>query len=238
MGGGGPDGFFAVYLFSGIVLFNALQEGASRALTSVIGGANLVRKVVFPCELLPLTPVLVALAVYVAACVVMVILGLALGHVHLGLHTLLWPVLLLLLLVFCMGLGLFLATAQVFARDVSHVWGVLSLAWFFLSPNFWRVPLVQRVADKHDMPWLVDLLVLNPAYSLLMAQRQVFGIGNSIPAVAVAVPEGQEPAATYSEIFPLTLGENLLVCAIWAILAFFIGFGFFMSRKHKFADLI
>ena len=36
----------------------------------------------------------------------------------------------------------------------------------------------------------------------------------------------------------LTLGENLLVSAAWALVALYIGFGFFMSRKRKFADLI
>jgi ABC-type polysaccharide/polyol phosphate export permease len=212
---------FAVYF-----LFNARQEGATRSLSSIVGNANLVRKVVFPCELLPLTPILVAVTVYAVATAVMVGVGLVVGEVHLGWHTLLWPVLILCLLGFSVGLGLFLGTAQVFARDVHHLWSVLSLGWFFLSPIFWPVPIIQNVADKYSVPWLTDLLLLNPAYCLLMAQRQVFGIGQTL-----------EPA-TLASYFPLSLGENLLVSAAWATVTFYFGFGFFMSRKHKFADLI
>lgn len=224
--GGGPDPFFAIYLFSGIVLFNSLIEGSSRSLASILGNANLVRKVVFPCELLPLTPVLVASTVYVVGSVVLVVVGLAVGEVQLGWYTLCWPLLILCLVGFAVGLGLFLATAQVFARDVNHLWGVLSMAWLFLSPNFWRVPLIREAADGYGAGWIVDWLVLNPAYCMLLAQRQIFGIGSSLS------PE------EYAECFPLTLGENLMVSAAWAAVSLYIGFGFFMSRKHKFADLI
>lgn len=226
VGDGGPDPFFAVYLFAGIVLFNSLQEGSSRALTSIAENGNLVRKVVFPCELLPLTPVLVSLVVYVTASVVLLIVGLALGVVNIGWALLAWPLLLLCLVVFSIGLGLFLATAQVFARDVHHLWGVLSLAWFFMSPIFWSVELIENAATRYGLEGISQFLVLNPAFCLLMTQRQVFGIGSTLP-------EDQ-----YTQWFPLGLGENLMICGLWAVVMLYIGFGFFMSRKHKFADLI
>ena len=100
------------------------------------------------------------------------------------------------------------------------------MAWLFLSPNFWRVPTIRDAADGYGVGWIVDWLVVNPAYSLLLAQRQVFGIGSALPA------------DEYAACFPLTLGENLLISAGWATASLYIGFGFFMSRKRKFADLI
>jgi ABC-type polysaccharide/polyol phosphate export permease len=223
---GGPDPFFACYLFAGIVLFHAITDGTSRALGSVVANGNLVKKVAFPAELLPLTPTLVSIAVYMVGCAVLVVLGALLGQVHLGWHTLAWPLLIAVLLVFSLGLGLLLAAANVFARDVQHLWGILSMAWFFLSPVFWRVPLVSEKATALELPWLSSVIVCNPAYSLLLAQRQVFGIGHDLPA------------EDYAANVPLSLWGNLGVATAWAAGMFFVGHGFFMSQRRKFADLV
>ena len=222
----GPDPLFALYLFAGIVMFNAVNEGSSNALLSVIGSANLVKKVAFPCELLPLTPILVSAGVYGVGCVVLLLIGLVTGQVSLGLNLLAWPLLLVCMVVFATGLGLLLAGANVFARDVGHLWGIWSQAWFFLSPVFWRMPMIRDKVDDLGVPWAIHLLVINPMYSLLLAQRQVFGIGTNLP------PE------EYEAYFPLNLGENLMVSAAWALFMLFIGYGFFMCNKRKFADLV
>ena len=223
---GGPDAVFAVYLFAGILVFGTITESTTSGLSSILGNGNLVKKVAFPCELLPLTPVLVATIVYVVGCVVLMAVGLATGVVSPGWSLLAWPVLVVCLVVFCTGFAMLLAAANVFVRDIAHIWNILSLAWFFMSPVFWRL---SRITDKFDdfgVPWAVDLLVLNPAYNLLLAQRQVFGIGWSLPP------------AEYLEWFPHSLGHNLMCGAAWSVVMFVVGYGFFMSRKHKFADLV
>jgi ABC-type polysaccharide/polyol phosphate export permease len=222
----GPDPLFAVYLFSGILIFGAIQESATAGLSSVLANGNLVKKVAFPCELLPLTPVLVAACVYMVGCAVLIAVGVAAGQVVLGWGLLAWPVLVAALALFCTGLGMLLGAANVFVRDIAHIWGIAVTAWFFLSPVFWRPPLVtQKLADA-GFPGAVDLLVLNPAYSFLLAQRQVFGIGGNLPADAQA------------ELYPHDLGTSLMFCVAWAAATFVLGYGFFMSRRHKFADLV
>lgn len=222
----GPSTLYALYLFSGILLFNFLMEGSAHALTSIIGNANLVKKVAFPCQLLPLTPILVSGVVYLVGCVVLLLVGLPIGDLHITADVLWWPVLLVCMLVFTTGLGLLLAAANVFARDVQQLYRIISQAWFFLSPVFWRLPLIQDKADAFDAPWIMDILLLNPAHSMLMAQRQIVGIGNDMPA------------DTYLQNFPHSLSTNMAIAATWSVVMFFLGYGFFMSRKRKFADLV
>lgn len=41
------------------------------------------------------------------------------------------------LYVFCLGLGLFLVQAAVFFRDMQNIWGVVTLAWMYLTPIFY-----------------------------------------------------------------------------------------------------
>ena len=217
---------FAFYLFSGILMFNAVQGGPSGSLRSVLQNGNLVKKVAFPCELLPLTPVLVAGVTYLIGCVVLLVIGLLAGQVAIGWSFLAWPLVFGCMMGFCIGFGLLLAGVNVFARDVMHLYQVLAQAWFFGSPVFWDVEMIQEKAEGFGVGWVIDLMVLNPAYCLLLAQRQVFGIGWQL------TPE------RYAQTFPLSLGGNLLVSGLWALFMLLVGYGFFMSRKHKFADLV
>ena len=43
------------------------------------------------------------------------------------------------LYIFCVGLGLFLAQANVFFRDIGNIWGVVTLAWMYLTPIFYSI---------------------------------------------------------------------------------------------------
>ena len=65
--------------------------GSTRSLTAIVGNGNLVRKVVFPCELLPLTPILVASTVYVVGSLVLVVVGLLVVSLVVGGNALLQP---------------------------------------------------------------------------------------------------------------------------------------------------
>ena len=49
------------------------------------------------------------------------------------------------LYVFCIGLGLFLAQAAVFFRDMIHIWGVFTTAWMFLSAIFYPVSILPDI---------------------------------------------------------------------------------------------
>lgn len=222
----GPDPFFAIYLFSGILAFGWINEGTAASMASITTNNNLVKKVRFPCELLPLVPVIVGGAVYLVGCCVLITAGLILGQVSLGWHTLWWPVLFVLILGFVCGLGLLLSAANVFVRDISHLYRIVSMAWFFLTPNFWPISDMRAQLGDVGLGWFVDLLMWNPAVPFVLAQRQVFGVGHT------------QPLAKQALDFPHSLTEHLLMALGWTLFALFVGYGFFKSRRHKFADLV
>ena len=68
------------------------------------------------------------------------------------------------LYVFCLGLGLFLAQATVFFRDMQNIWGVVTLAWMYLTPIFY---------DLDALPsWLRYWVPkLNPMYIYIQQVR-------------------------------------------------------------------
>ena len=61
-------------------------------------------------------------------------------------HLILLPVCLLLLMCFCMGLGMMLSALTVFFRDVMHLWSVVITAWTYITPIFWTTDYIAQNA--------------------------------------------------------------------------------------------
>ena len=208
------SGQFAIFLFSGIIAFNALLEGTTRACTAVVDNGNLVKKVAFPSELLPVPLSLVALTVYLVGAVICLGVGMALGVVQPGLLLLALPLVILVQLMLTLGIGLLLATCHVFARDTGHLWGVLGMAWFFLSPVFWYPSIVLGKLGS------LSPFTFNPAYPLLQCHRLALGLVDN------------------QEFLLGAFWPQLGRAALWAVFFLLLGYGLFMSRRHKFADLV
>jgi ABC-type polysaccharide/polyol phosphate export permease len=215
----GPDASYALYLFSGVIVFHSLIEATSQSCAVVVDNGNLVKKVAFPSEVLPIHIALVSLVTYSVGAVVCLVSGLLLGVVQPGWLLLALPLVLAVQFVFSVGMGLLLANLNVFVRDVAHLWRIVVVAWQFLSPVFWRPDLLLgKVADGKVPAFVFTLLETgNPAYPLLMAHRLALG--------------GVDPQ----------LGDfwsHLGVAAAWAGALLVLGYSTFTSSKHKFADLI
>ena len=133
------------------------------AVQSLVGNSNLVTKIYFPRAVLPLASV--------AAClfdlaISVLVLGLILCFVHLGLSIyILWtPLILLFLILFTTGLGLFLAAANLFFRDVKYIVEIILMFGIFFTPVFY---------DANAFGRFKIFMLLNPMGSILEALNQV-----------------------------------------------------------------
>jgi lipopolysaccharide transport system permease protein len=163
-----------LFLLAGLpvwVFFATSLQAASR---SLLENANLIRKVRFPRQLVPLSMVatqLVGFAVMVA-----IVLVLSLVFVPEARDTL-WLALPLAVPVVCLVAGLALAVASLNAiyRDVEHIVAALLLPWFFLTPVLYSLESIPGVADH---PRLVDLVHWgNPLTPALEAFRDPLFFG-------------------------------------------------------------
>lgn len=153
---GGADqstSFFALALFSGLIVFNFFSEVISKAPTLIISNANLVKKVVFPIELLPIVATGAALFQLAISFVVLLLFIWAIvGGVPISI--VLAPLTIAPLVIMLLGLSWFLAALGVYFRDISQIIGPVLTAAMFLSPIF---------VSRTSMPiWLQPWLVLNP----------------------------------------------------------------------------
>jgi lipopolysaccharide transport system permease protein len=224
-----PDPNFAFYLFSGVLSFSTLNEATSAHCGTVVANGNLVKKVAFPSEVLPIPTTLVAIATYlVGAAVLMVawlvcvLCGVEVVSMKPGWLLLMLPVTLVIQFAMILGIGLFLANLYVFVRDIRQIWGIVTMVWMFLSPVFW-VP--EMVVQKLGQQTADMLFACNPAFSLIQAQRMVLGATD-------AMVEGAQH---------LQFGDfwtHIAVSSTWAAVFMVVGFSSFVSRKHKYADLV
>jgi lipopolysaccharide transport system permease protein len=163
-----------LFLLAGLpvwVFFATSLQSASR---SLLENANLIRKVRFPRQLLPLSMVatqLVGFAVMLA-----IVVALSLIYVPAARDTV-WLAIPLAALAVCLVAGLSLAVASLNAvyRDVEHLVAALLLPWFFLTPVLYSL---EGIPGVRDHPRVVDLVHYgNPLTPAIEAVRDPLFFG-------------------------------------------------------------
>lgn len=172
-GGTGSTIEFAIILFAGLTTFTLFAEVVGSAPGLVAGQPNLVKKVVFPLEILPL--VSLGGAVFQAGIAFAVLLALQIGFGS-GFHlaTFAVPVLLLPLCLFALGLAWFLAALGVYVRDVAQIIQPVMTALMFLSAVFFPLSALPE--------WIRPAMAFNPLVSAIEAVRNALVFG-TLPAL-------------------------------------------------------
>jgi ABC-2 type transport system permease protein len=165
---------FGIYMLSGLLVWNLFSAGIAGGTGSIAGNGNLVNRVSFPREILPIAAVGAALVHFFLQ---MIVLAAALAVFR---HDVAWEYLPLLpvglvglLLVTC-ALAIALSAINVYARDTQHLLELALLAWFWMTPVIYTFPLVAREIDEHPLVWVLRLNPLLPV--VVTFQRALYGI--------------------------------------------------------------
>ena len=124
---------FATYYIVGVSIWNFFSEATMNSLSSVIGASSLIKKVYIPKYVFPLEKCIFSLVNFsftlVAVLLVMIIQG-----VYPSWYSLLFPIPVIYAFFFVCGMCLFLSAANVYFRDIEHLYGVLLTVWLYLTP--------------------------------------------------------------------------------------------------------
>jgi len=140
------DSEFALQIFSGLLIFSLFSEVVGRAPNLIIEQPNLVKKVIFPLEVLPWMTVVSGL--FYAIISVMVLFGgtwLMRGNV--SIHVLSVPLILAAFVPLLLGFSWFLSALGVFVRDISNIVGLILTPMLFLSPIFYPASALPEKAQ-------------------------------------------------------------------------------------------
>jgi lipopolysaccharide transport system permease protein len=165
---------YPVFLLAGLLPWHFFSTAVSVATVSVVEERELIKKARFPTELLPIASTLGALPNFLGGLLVFAVLALLMG-VQPTAWLLLLPIVIALEILLAIGLGLFLATANVFYRDIQSILQVALQAWFFLTPVWYSMDFLPQELtllgiQVNPQRWL---RIFNPMASLIAAYRDI-----------------------------------------------------------------
>lgn len=155
---------YALYLFCGLLPWNAFQETLQASASTIVTHANLVKRVVFPLETLPVSLTLAALGNQMFGTVVLVLAILLLRReIHPTIVFL--PVIIIPQLIATLGAAWLLASLGVFVRDIAQGLNLVLMAWMYLTPIVYPESLVPGRYST--------IIELNPFTALVTNYRRI-----------------------------------------------------------------
>jgi ABC-type polysaccharide/polyol phosphate export permease len=220
---------FAAFFLAGYLLWQFFQTSAQGSIHAIVGNGQLIKKVYFPREVLPLSIVLAQLTHFLLAFLVLSPFLI----VYRGWGVLLYlPATLVtvaLLTLFTSGISMLFAGANVPFRDLQELIVVIFLVWFYATPvlyppallensNSTVVQVLGRVVDANPMTWFVELF-----------RSTTYG-------TVSAVGEGDLQDLRFLDAGPSWPDLQLvLLCAVAALVVFSLGYAFFNRLALTFA---
>ncbi len=212
-----PESFaYGLWLFAGLVPWNAFTMGMTQSSTAVLSQPNLVKKVVFPLALLPLVPV-GSTFLESSMGLMLLLSAIAVSAKLLPLTILCLPLVWVPQLLLTAGLGYLTAGLTVFLRDIPQTLGVIVNLWFYLTPIVYSANILPS-------EWQQLLLWVNPMAAIVQLYRDLLGFR----------PLTGADFAIKAPIHWAELGVVWIVSGI----IFVIGFGLYRRLRKGFADVL
>ena len=153
---------YPIFSYAALVPWSFFATGLGNSANSLVGSANLIKKVYFPRLAIPISTVLSGVIDFALAFVVL--LGMMLFYGMAPTVNIIWlPLLLLLALITSLGVGLWLSALNVQFRDVRYTIPFITQAWMFITPIAYPSSLLSE-------PWRT-LYGINPMVGVVEGFR-------------------------------------------------------------------
>lgn len=156
---------YLVFSYVAMVPWTFFSGSISDMIDSLVGNMNLVTKIYFPREILPVAAMLARLLDFVIAFAVLIVLMIAYRMPILMKSWIYIPIILLVQIGLMLGIGLMGAALNVFFRDVKHIVTLGLQIWLYATPIIYPVTMVPE--------WLRPYYFLNPMAGAIDAFRSV-----------------------------------------------------------------
>ena len=165
-------------MFIGQTLFTFMTEATNQAIFSITGNGPLLKKVYVPKYVFTLSKVTSSLVNLVFSLGAMIIVF-VITKVQFSWAMLFFPVILMEVYIFSLGLGLLLAELTVFFRDIQYIYNVLTTAWMYLTPIFYPMEQLPESVQK-------AIKIFNPMYQYI-TQFRTISLHQTLPAAGDVV---------------------------------------------------
>jgi lipopolysaccharide transport system permease protein len=163
---GATEPYF-LFLFCGILPWTWFSASLLESANVLMAGGNLIKKVLFPAEVLPVVTVLANLAHFLLGLPILLVFLILRGRLEWS--ALLLPVPLLVQLLLTLGLALLVSALTVHFRDIQNILSHVLHLWFFATP------VLYPYAESSGA--LRTLLRLNPMTHVVVTYQELLFYG-------------------------------------------------------------
>lgn len=171
-----PD--YSLFLMAGLLPWNMLNVAIANSVPVVVGNANLVKKVYFPREILPLSVVLANL-IHLFIGIGLFVLYLLVAGKTMG-QVWLLPLVAFEQLLLTVGICLLVSSFYVYLRDLEHIMNLVMMVWFYLTPIVYPPSMVPE-----ELHWI---MILNPMAPIVAGYRQALLGSEQVAFSSLQVP--------------------------------------------------
>lgn len=221
---------YPIFSYAALVPWTFFANGLTMSSNSLVGSANLIKKVYFPRLVVPIASVIAGVVDFLLAFIVLIVMMLVFGILPTG--NIIWlPLFLALAFVTALGVGLWLSAMNVQFRDVRYMIPFLTQFWMFATPIAYPSSLI-----TNDL--LRALYGLNPMVGVIEGFRWALLGGApqsaSFNLLSISVPL---PLSNPFNALP-TPGPVILASSLAAVLLLISGMFYFRRMEKTFADVV
>jgi ABC-type polysaccharide/polyol phosphate export permease len=206
---------FFIFLASAVFPWNFLNLSITTSTMSFLDNSELVKKVYFPREIIPISIVTVNLILFVLTIFLMLIFVFFSG-LKINSGILFLPLVVFMQTAFICGICLIVSSLQAKYRDIKYIVEALLIFWFYLSPVFYSLNTVASISDN-----VLAVYMLNPLTQLITFYR-------------IALINGYWKTLPAQLDLPSLIFTNCAVCLATLLL----GLAVFKKYDQQLADLI
>jgi lipopolysaccharide transport system permease protein len=157
---------YSLFMFCGILPWTWFASSLLESSNVLISGGNLIKKVLFPAEVLPIVSVLSNMVHFLLGLPILALFLLYHQHAPDAVDLLWFPVVVLVQLVFTLGLALIVSSLTVHFRDFKDILSNLVTFWFFATPIIYPM---QMAVDRGGKIFLD----INPMTHIILSYQEI-----------------------------------------------------------------
>ena len=161
----GGDKTYHIYICVALIPWTYFTTAITQSAFTVIGNADIIKKVYFPREILPISVVTSGAVNFVISTIIILAFVIFSG-IGLSWYLVFYPFILLIQFILLLGISFIVSSVTVYFRDLEHIIGVILMAVFYATPIVYK--LEQLPAN------LQIIMQLNPMTHLINAYRDIF----------------------------------------------------------------
>ena len=157
--------YYVIFVCVGLIPWTFFTTSISQSAYTIIANGNIVKKVYFPREILPISVVTSAMVNFLISTLIIVAFCILYG---LGLtkYVIFFPVILIIQYILQLGISLMLSSCTVYFRDLEHFIQIILQVMFYATPI---------VFSKDSIPEAFRRIInLNPMAHIINAYRDIF----------------------------------------------------------------